>query len=67
MKPVAEIYVYDDCPEEWRALSDNGGDEDYIVLGGGWLAEDIADKIAVCDMQKVELPDGRTAYITCHA
>jgi len=69
VKPFIEVYAFDECPDNWRELSTNGGDEDYIVVGSqeDWRVEDMAEKLAVCGYQTVILPDGRAAYITCHS
>lgn len=30
--PFIKVWAFHDAPAEYRALSDNGGDEDYLVL-----------------------------------
>lgn len=70
MDNKVELWAFQQAPEEWRRLSSNGGDEDFIVVaqpGNEAFAESVAERLEVCDKEKVTLPDGRTAWITCHA
>lgn len=70
-KKAVTIYSFHNAPKEWQALSPFGGDEDWIVIADGenseYEAEDVADRLQVCDSERVKLPDGRTAFITCHS
>jgi hypothetical protein len=68
----AEIWRFGDCPEDWQDLSQNGGDEDWIVVVNDHdpygSAEDLAAYLdSMKQPQNVTLPDGREAWICSHA
>lgn len=72
----AIVYRFSEAPAELRALSENGGDEDWLVVvprewltgwdGTGpltWI-----DRMASCnDPDRYDLPDGRIVFIGSHS
>lgn len=78
MSAAILVYAFDEAPDDLRALSDNGGDEDWIaVMPAGvsdlvkmhaentWLGE--GGPFGCCSVSRHDLPDGRTVYIGAHA
>ncbi len=65
------VWRFDEAPEELRALSRHGGDEDWLaVLPFGqtmpvWMAPGSA--FGVCDVSEHELIDGSTVCIGAHS
>lgn len=65
------VWRWRDGPGELRALSDHGGDEDYVALVPGdaetpsWM--DTGTSFGCCSVSEHELPDGRRVYIGAHA
>lgn len=67
------VWGFYDAPADLRALSTHGGDEDWVALVPpkykdrwiGWL--EVGTSFGVCDVQKIERPDGYTVYIGAHA
>lgn len=57
------VWRWEDAPEEYRALSQHGGDEDWLVfvpksLRGeyfGWMA--VGSAFGVCDVERYEISD----------
>lgn len=70
---LIEIWRFDDAPQEWRELSQHGGDEDYIVLmdtllaDTSWIGEVVVERVTVCNRERYDLPGGQTIFITAHA
>jgi hypothetical protein len=73
MEPI-KVWVFEDAPAELQALSNHGGDEDWLVL----VPKDSADKIDewtgwimrldTCDEpSKHVLENGDVVYIGAHA
>ena len=64
-----QIWQFYDAPPELQALSENGGDEDWVIvaeLGSVGNADVIADRLAIRDYEKHE-HDGKVVFITNHA
>lgn len=67
------VWQFFEAPEPLQKLSMNGGDEDYIILAdtaeANVVAENIAERLRVCDYSAYPHPDDptRIVYITCHA
>lgn len=67
-----KVWRFDDAPEEYRALSTNGGDEDWIAFVPaslaadwiGWLEEGQSFGCCCVDEHKVA---GGVIRIGCHA
>lgn len=65
------VWRFDEAPEELRALSSHGGDEDWLaVLPFGqtmpmWMAPGSA--FGVCDVSEHDLIDGSTVCIGAHS
>jgi hypothetical protein len=65
------VWPFHDAPPVLRALSQNGGDEDWIlVLSPGaddpWWAHE-GGPFGCCRVERHELPCGRTVLIGCHS
>ena len=60
------VWRWDHAPGELRALSDHGGDEDWVVLvpENEWEPSWLSTGVAVSEHK---LPDKRTVYIQAHA
>jgi hypothetical protein len=71
MDPI-KVWDWDDAPEELKALSPHGGDEDWVALIPkhyadryiGWLE---CDAFGCCDASTHSLPDGSIVRIGAHA
>ena len=71
MEPIL-VWEFRSAPEEFRSLSTNGGDEDWLAVvpasfAGqyiGWLED---GSFGACDVDKYMLPDGRVVYIGSHS
>lgn len=66
-----KIWTFEDAPEEFRDLSDNGGDEDFIAMVpkqfNNGLLPIFLDRIDVCnDPQIIEFTD-YFIYIGSHS
>lgn len=72
------VWRFGDAPPELQALSQNGGDEDYVMyvpagdryaLGRivEFLVEHYQSPFGVCDTDVYEYADGSVIYIGCHA
>jgi hypothetical protein len=66
------VWSWFDAPEEFRALSTLGGDEDYVALVpegyrqyAGWLDE--GGPFGCCSVERHELGDGAVVYIGAHS
>jgi len=59
------VYPWKDAPDVFRALSENGGDEDFVIVSRGdvWWAY----KLAVCDEDVYDVGDGIYVTITAHS
>lgn len=70
---LIKVWRFRDAPDELRALSPHGGDEDWLALVPPslvdvwipWLSD--SGPFGVCDISKKLLPDGNTLYIGAHA
>lgn len=67
-----KMWPFHDAPEDLQALSRHGGDEDWIAvvpahLAASPLAEDIEDRLPVCDCQRIRRDDGSLVMIGAHA
>jgi hypothetical protein len=67
------VWRFDDAPEEFRALSTHGGDEDWIAVfpvgfEGEWVgwAEE-GTSFGVCSVSEHLAPDGRVVLIGAHS
>jgi hypothetical protein len=73
--PSLEIRVwrFEDAPEEYRALSEHGGDEDWVALVPAGLADEYlgwlekGSAFGYYDVQIARLPDGSEVRIGAHA
>jgi len=64
------VWAWRDAPEELRALSGHGGDEDWVGLcPDDWtpMWMNGGTPFGVCDASEHTLPDGRTVVIGAHA
>ncbi len=72
MSKVIHVWAFADAPEHLKALSTNGGDEDWVALVPkdypypwiGWL--ELAPFDSCGDPQRYEIAEG-TVYIGSHA
>jgi hypothetical protein len=71
-QPIS-VWRFYDAPEEYRKLSDNGGDEDWLALVPpgyedeyiGWL--DSGRGFGACEVSMHKLENGYTVYIGAHS
>jgi hypothetical protein len=73
-KPFIRVWPFHDAPEALRALSDHGGDEDWLALIPAelvdahdyrWMKE--GSEFGVCDVSSHELADGAEVRIGTHS
>jgi hypothetical protein len=66
------VWRFGSAPADLRALSQNGGDEDWLALipagmAGDWIPWIDSDTFGCCDRSSFDLPDGRKVVIGSHA
>lgn len=67
------VWPFDEAPQEYRDLSDHGGDEDGLALvpvehAGKWIPWlEEGRAFGRCSVSKHALPDGSAVYIGAHA
>ena len=67
------VWRFRQAPEEYKALSGHGGDEDYLALVPASMAGSYPDLFSAgswfgrCDVSEHLLPDGRLVLIGAHA
>ncbi len=65
------VWEFHNAPDELKALSRNGGDEDWIVVVPPGINDAYVPWIAATDTcnepDRFELPDGSVVFIGCHA
>ncbi len=72
MEPI-KVWEWDDAPEEFKALSPHGGDEDWVALVPPHLAQrciswlESGSSFGCCDVSEHPLPDGSVVKIGAHA
>lgn len=67
-----QVWRFDDAPPDLRALSDHGGDEDWLALIPPALADEWIGWIegmafGCCETSTHPLPDGSVVRIGAHA
>jgi hypothetical protein len=65
----ATVWRFEDAPEPYRALSQHGGDEDWIIVvpsAKHELGVDLAEELMVCDYSEQNLGE-EIVFITAHA
>jgi hypothetical protein len=73
MSKMISVWQWEDAPAEFRALSEHGGDEDWVALVPSELADvwigwlESGTTFGVCHVSKHPLPDGRVIHIGAHA
>lgn len=68
-----QVWRWEDAPEEYRALSTHGGDEDWVALVPkemaaeyiGWMED--GSPFGCCSVSKDMLPNGDVVRIGAHA
>lgn len=72
MCPAILLWHFYDAPSEYRALSEHGGDEDYLAFVPHgvdvpwWMDEEECSVFGVCSITKHQV-DGGYVYIGAHA
>lgn len=66
------VWRFHDAPEEYRKLSEHGGDEDWLALvptplANAWIAWLEPGPFGICDVSRHPLADGRVVCIGAHA
>lgn len=68
------IWEFQNAPEELRALSRHGGDEDWLAVvnaADAWAFEELVgesgSRFGCCDVSRHPLTDGRLCFIGAHA
>jgi hypothetical protein len=69
---MIRVWRFDDAPEEFRELSGHGGDEDWLAVVPGPLADEYIGWLdhgpfGCCDISRHPLSDGSIVYIGAHA
>ena len=67
------VFAFDQAPRALRALSNHGGDEDWLAIVPprfrgqyiGWLQE--GSSFGCCSVSEHELPSGHVVHIGAHA
>ena len=73
MKEPILVWDFKDAPEEYRALSEHGGDEDWLALVPSNLAGEYipwletGGPFGCCSVSEHSLDDGRVVFIGAHA
>jgi hypothetical protein len=70
---MIRVWEWKDAPEEYKALSPHGGDEDWVALVPpchaqriiGWLES--GSSFGSCEVSEHPLPDGSVVKIGAHA
>lgn len=70
--PVIRVWRFYDAPSEYQALSEHGGDEDWLAhipfeLSDAHLPWIEGRAFGVCDVSQHTLPDGSRVHIAAHA
>jgi hypothetical protein len=67
------VWAFYDAPEELRALSPHGGDEDWLAVLPAKYKDSVplwmesGSLFGCCEVSEHELPDGRILCIGAHA
>jgi hypothetical protein len=69
---LIKVWPFHHAPPELQALSDNGGDEDWLALvppslKGQWIGWLEVGRFGVCDVNEYLQPDGSVVCIGVHA
>jgi hypothetical protein len=69
MKQPIMVWEFNRAPREYRALSEYGGDEDWVVfVPEGWdYTPNWVNKIDACDEPQQIMVKGGIVYIGAHA
>lgn len=71
MKPVIKVWRFHEAPEEYRRLSQHGGDEDWLALVPDSMAQEYIRWIEECNfdnsVSRETLPSGEVVVIGAHA
>ena len=73
MNDAIQVWRFFDAPEQCQALSQHGGDEDWVALIPAALLDEwmpwmeSGSAFGCCDVSIHELPDGRQVRIGAHA
>jgi len=75
MEKFYRIWRFADAPEEYRKLSEHGGDEDFVIeLPAEMTPEKVpypvemaVERMTVCDAHWCKSENGRWIVITAHA
>lgn len=72
MNPIL-VWKFHDAPEEYKKLSDNGGDEDWLVYvpatynqSDDWHLRFWIDRMSAGEADIHVLPDGARVFIAAH-
>lgn len=74
-KPAILVWRFQEAPEQFRSLSDNGGDEDWLVLVHASMVEDFlkfgippwVSAMGACDVHMHTLEDDSVVFIASHS
>lgn len=69
---MIRVWRFHDAPADLRALSEHGGDEDWLALipaplADQWIAWAEVGPFGCCDVSEHPLPDGSVVRIGAHA
>lgn len=75
MTPAILVWRFQDAPQHLKELSDNGGDEDWIVLVPMSVEEEVLKNgmpawiqaMGSCDVSEYTLADGTKVFIGSHS
>jgi hypothetical protein len=66
------VWAFHEAPDEYKYLSTNGGDEDWVAvvpaaMTDQWIPWLESNQFGACDVDTYPLPDGRVVHIGSHA
>ena len=69
---MIKVWAFYDAPEAFRALSEHGGDEDWLALippalADKWIPWCEGDAFGCCSVSEHPLPDGSLVRIGAHS
>jgi hypothetical protein len=68
-----KVWAWEDAPEEYKSLSEHGGDEDYVAFVPKELVTDAerlfysGSSFGSCDVESYQLPNYDWVYIGAHS
>lgn len=73
MDNMIRVWRFEDAPDDYKCLSTNGGDEDWVAVVPRHMMNDYipwlnpCTPFGICDVDVYDGPDGNLVYIGSHA